>query len=77
MLRRGYSFDDGVDATGSPDCGLFFQAFQTDPHQVFVPIQRKLAASDALGSFLRHEASALFAMPPGASPGGFVGERLF
>ncbi|MDQ2958162.1 MAG: Dyp-type peroxidase, partial [Actinomycetota bacterium] len=77
MLRRGYSYDDGVDATGSPDSGLFFQAFQTDPHQVFVPIQRKLAASDALGSFLRHEASALFAMPPGASPGGFVGERLF
>ncbi len=77
MLRRGYSYDDGIDAAGQPDSGLFFQAFQTDPHQVFVPIQRRLAATDALNSFIRHEASAVFALPAGASPGGYVGEALF
>ncbi len=77
MLRRGYSFDDGIDAAGQPDLGLFFQAFQTDPHQVFVPIQHKLATSDALRRFIRHEGSAVFAIPPGASRGGFVGETLF
>ncbi|MGI8668128.1 MAG: Dyp-type peroxidase [Jatrophihabitans sp.] len=77
MLRRGYAFDDGLDAAGQPDLGLFFQAFQTDLHRVFVPIQRKLAAGDALRRFIRHEASALFAIPAGASPGGFVGEALF
>ncbi|MCW2522302.1 MAG: Twin-arginine translocation pathway signal, partial [Frankiales bacterium] len=76
MLRRGYSYDDGLRADGSPNAGLFFQAFQTDPHAVFVPIQRKLAASDALSSFIRHESSALFAIPPGASQGGWVGETL-
>lgn len=77
MLRRGFSFDDGIDTNGQPDSGLFFQAFQTDPHQVFVPIQQKLAASDALNTFIRHESSAVFALPAGASPGGFVGEALF
>ena len=77
MLRRGFSYDEGVRSDGRPDAGLFFQAFQTDPRQVFVPIQRKLAASDALGEFIRHEASAVFAIPPGASPGGYVGETLF
>ncbi|MGX7677836.1 Dyp-type peroxidase [Jatrophihabitans sp. DSM 45814] len=77
MFRRGYSFDDGIDASGQLDAGLFFQAFQTDPQQTFVPIQHKLARSDALNSFIRHEGSAVFAIPPGASPGGFVGEGLF
>jgi dye decolorizing peroxidase len=76
MLRRGYSYDEGFRADGSPNAGLFFQAFQTDPHAVFVPIQRKLAASDALSPFVRHESSGLFAIPPGAPPGGWVGEPL-
>lgn len=77
MLRRGFSYDDGVNAAGQLDAGLFFQAFQTDPHRVFVPIQHKLSATDALSRFIRHEASAVFAFPGGASAGGFVGEHLF
>ncbi|UQX87588.1 Dyp-type peroxidase [Jatrophihabitans telluris] len=76
MLRRGYSYDDGLRGDGAPDAGLFFQAFQTDPREVFVPIQRKLAARDALERFIRHESSALFAVPPGAEEGGWVGQRL-
>ncbi len=77
MLRRGFSYDDGMNSTGELDAGLFFQAFQTDPHRVFVPIQRRLSASDALSAFLSHEGSAVFAFPGGASAGGFVGEQLF
>lgn len=77
MFRRGFSYDDGMNSTGELDAGLFFQAFQTDPHRVFVPIQQKLASSDALSKFLQHEGSAVFAFPGGASPGGFVGEKLF
>jgi dye decolorizing peroxidase len=77
MLRRGYSYDEGQLPGGTPNAGLFFQAFQTDPHAVFVPIQQKLAQSDALSMFLRHEGSAIFAVPPGATPGGWVGETLF
>lgn len=75
-LRRGYSYDDGFPTDGQPDAGLFFHAFQVDPGQVFIPIQRRLAASDALRSVIRHEASAVFAIPPGASKGGWVGETL-
>lgn len=76
MLRRGHSFDDGFRADGQPDAGLFFQAFQVDPEQAFTPIQRRLAGSDALRRFIRHEASAVFAIPPGATQGGWVGETL-
>ena len=42
----------------------------------FVPIQRRLGANDALNEYIRHTGSAVFAIPPGASPGGYVGQGL-
>lgn len=69
LLRRGYSFTDGVDPlTGQLDAGLFFICFQQDPRRAFVPIQRRLA-SDLLTEYLKHTGSALFACPPGVRPG--------
>ena len=66
MLRRSYGFDGG----------LLFLAFARDPARQFVPVQRRLAAHDPLGRYARHTGSAVFAIPPGAPPGGFVGEEL-
>ena len=78
ILRRGYTFTDGFDAeSGQLDAGLFFISFQRDPHKQFVPLQRRLAANDRLNEYIRHTSSALFACPPGAKEGGFVGEGLF
>lgn len=78
ILRRGYSFTDGLDAErGQLDAGLFFISFQRDPHRQFVPLQQRLAANDRLNEYIRHTSSALFACPPGARKDGFVGEGLF
>ena len=78
LLRRGYSYTDGIDTrTGQLDAGLFFVAFQQDPHRQFVAIQRKLGVGDALMEYIQHTGSGLFAVPPGIRPGGFVGEGLF
>jgi deferrochelatase/peroxidase EfeB len=77
ILRRGYSFTDGVDPlTGQLDAGLFFLCFQSDPATGFIPVQRNLAR-DALNEYIKHTSSALFACPPGAGPGEFWGQRLF
>lgn len=76
MLRRGFSYHDGLLPDGSPDAGLLFLAFQADPRRGFVPVQRKLARGDGLSRFLRHEASGLYAVPPGAPEGGYVGQAL-
>jgi deferrochelatase/peroxidase EfeB len=77
ILRRGYSFVDGVDhPSGSPAAGLLFICYQRDPRSQFIPIQRRLAQYDALNRHTSHVGSAIFACPPGASPGGFVGEGL-
>jgi len=77
ILRRGYSFTDGVDESlGELEAGLFFICFQRDPRRQFVPIQRHLGESDALGEYIKHVGSAVFAIPPGAPEGGYVGETL-
>lgn len=79
ILRRGYSFTDGIDPdTGLLDAGLFFIAYQKDPRKQFVPIQRQLGSNDALNEYIRHTGSALFAVPPGVSaPGDWFGKSLF
>jgi deferrochelatase/peroxidase EfeB len=77
ILRRGYSFTDGVDQSlGELEAGLFFIAFQRDPEKQFVALQRKLGQFDKLNEYIRHVGSAVFAVPGGTKPGGFVGEGL-
>jgi deferrochelatase/peroxidase EfeB len=77
ILRRGYSFTDGVDESlGELEAGLFFIAFQRDPEKQFVAIQRRLGSNDALNEYIKHVGSAVFAVPPGARQGGYVGEAL-
>jgi deferrochelatase/peroxidase EfeB len=78
ILRRGYSYSEPPEpGSGQIDAGLLFICFQRDPQRQFIPIQRRLAASDALNHHALHTASAIFACPPGTQPGGFVGEGLF
>ncbi|WP_405811134.1 iron uptake transporter deferrochelatase/peroxidase subunit [Streptomyces sp. NBC_01520] len=76
MLRRPYSYHDGFSDDGTPDAGLLFVCWQADPFKGFIPVQRKLDRGDALSPFIRHEASGLFAVPGGAAPGEYVGQRL-
>ncbi|NEC49505.1 deferrochelatase/peroxidase EfeB [Actinospica acidiphila] len=76
MLRRPFSYHDGIDADGTPDAGLLFVCWQADPLRGFVPVQRKLDRGDALTPFVRHETSGLFAVPGGAAEGEYVGQAL-
>lgn len=77
ILRRGYSFTDGMDSeTGQLDAGLFFISFQRDPQEQFVPLQRRLGRHDRLTEYIQHTGSAVFACPPGIRRDGYVGEQL-
>ncbi|MFF5723412.1 iron uptake transporter deferrochelatase/peroxidase subunit [[Kitasatospora] papulosa] len=76
MLRRPFSYHDGISDDGTPDAGLLFVCWQADPFKGFIPVQRKLDRGDALSPFIRHEASGLFAVPGGAGAGEYVGQRL-
>jgi deferrochelatase/peroxidase EfeB len=76
ILRRGYSFTDGIDPqTGGLIGGLFFIGFMKHPSQ-FVKLQTSLA-TDALNEYIHHVGSAVFAVPPGVSQGRHWGDTLF
>lgn len=65
MLRRSYSYGGGLTADGQEDAGLIFVSYQSDPRQSFIPVQQRLAESDALTHFTVPTSSALFAVLPG------------
>ena len=76
ILRRGYSFTDGIDPqAGTLLGGLFFIAFMKSPDQ-FIKLQQSLAG-DALNEYIHHTGSAVFAVPPGVRPGQHYGDALF
>jgi deferrochelatase/peroxidase EfeB len=76
ILRRGYSFTDGIDPqAGTLLGGLFFIAFMKSPAQ-FIQLQQALA-DDALNEYIHHTGSAVFAVPPGVRPGQHWGDTLF
>jgi deferrochelatase/peroxidase EfeB len=76
ILRRGYNYTDGLLPDGRLDAGLFFAGFQRDPRHQFIAIQQRLAAHDRLNEYIVHTGSAIFAVPPGVQPGGYLGQTL-
>ena len=52
FLRRPYNFDDPPEVGQTSDSGLVFAAYQRDPEEQFVPVQRRLAAADALNQWI-------------------------
>jgi deferrochelatase/peroxidase EfeB len=88
MLRRGYSYNDGVNVTAERwppwrqgmeyDAGLFFVSYQSDPRTAFIKIFANMAKLDALNQFATHVTSAVFACPPGITKKGeYIGQKLF
>ncbi|WP_127534676.1 iron uptake transporter deferrochelatase/peroxidase subunit [Paenibacillus kobensis] len=78
ILRRSYSYSSGLDTrTGQLDAGLLFIAYNRNVAKQFIPMQRRLAQSDALNEYIEHNGSALFACFPGVKEGGYIGDTLF
>lgn len=75
ILRRGYNYVDGNNTLGRLDAGLFFLSYQRDPAQ-FIGLQRRLS-TDRLNEYIRHVGSGIWAIPPGARPGSYIGAELF
>jgi dye decolorizing peroxidase len=76
IFRRGYNYDHGATSTELTDAGLIFTSFQADITTQFLPIQTRLAEFDLLNEWTTPIGSAVFAIPPGATEGGFVGETI-
>ncbi|KUI38641.1 peroxidase [Mycobacterium sp. IS-1590] len=76
FLRRPYNYDDAPSAGRISESGLIFAAYQRDPAVQFTPVQRRLAAADALNEWITTIGSATFAILPGVGSGGYLGQTL-
>ncbi|MFC5930588.1 Dyp-type peroxidase [Cryobacterium melibiosiphilum] len=77
ILRRGYNYDDAPASGSVSDSGLLFVTFQADVDAQFVPIQRRLDELDLLNQWTTPIGSAVFAIPPGCTADGYIGDTLF
>ena len=81
IFRRPYNYDDapvtGGAESGVSNSGQIFVSYQADVDRQFVPIQRRLDELDILNEWTTPVGSAVFAVPPGAREGSFVGAELF
>ncbi|MDD2817657.1 MAG: Dyp-type peroxidase [Candidatus Nanopelagicales bacterium] len=76
IFRRGYSYDNGI-VRGTNDMGLLFAAYTKNPSQSFIPIQTRLAQSDAFNRWISTIGSATYYFPGGCAEGGYIGQELF
>ncbi|MGO4295555.1 Dyp-type peroxidase [Glutamicibacter sp. MCAF14] len=65
--RRGYNF-------AGETSGLLFASYQRDPATSFIPLQHRLAAADALNTWLKPVGSGLYAILPGVREGCYLGQ---
>ncbi len=78
ILRRGYSYSEGIDAgSGNFEAGRIFISFQKSLQEQFIPMLQRHANNDNLNEYITHIGSGVFACPGGAAEGSFVGEDLF
>ncbi|MFK4850965.1 iron uptake transporter deferrochelatase/peroxidase subunit [Microbacterium sp. ZW T6_19] len=75
ILRRGFNYVDGNNELGRLAAGLFFLSYQRDPQQ-FIALQKRLS-TDLMSEYIRHVGSGIWAVPPGAASGSYVGAGLF
>ncbi len=76
ILRRAYNYDEPPGGAAVSRSGLLFGSFQADISRQFTPLQRRLDELDLLNTWTTPIGSAVFAIPPGCEPGGYVGETL-
>ncbi len=76
IFRRAYNYDDTPTGGAVSNSGLIFGSYQADVNAQFVPLQRRLDQLDLLNEWTTPIGSAVFAIPPGCSHGGYIGDTL-
>jgi len=76
IFRRAYNYQLPSAGEELSDSGLIFVSYQADVDRQFTPIQKRLDELDLLNEWTTPIGSAVFAIPPGCSEGGYIGETL-
>lgn len=76
IVRLAYNYDDAPRGDEPAEAGLLFGSLQADVDAQFVPIQRRLAEADLLNVWTTPVGSAVFAILPGCTEDGYLGDTL-
>ncbi|GAA4489127.1 Dyp-type peroxidase [Rhodococcus olei] len=74
--RRSFNYDEAPSGEEVSDSGLIFVSYQADPVAQFVPVQQRLSDADLFNTWSTPIGSAVFAIPPGAREGEYLGQAL-
>jgi dye decolorizing peroxidase len=76
IFRRAYNYDERPHGAEVSESGLLFVSYQADIERQFIPMQRRLDELDLLNEWTVPIGSAVFAIPPGCTEDGFIGDSL-
>ncbi|WNM27475.1 Dyp-type peroxidase [Demequina capsici] len=76
IVRMGFNYDEPARGGAEAEAGLLFGSVQADVDAQFVPIQERLAQADLLNVWTTPVGSAVFAILPGCSQDGYLGDGL-
>ncbi len=76
IFRRSYNYDVPPTGEAVSETGLIFASLQADVGEQYIPVQDRLAQADLLNEWTTPIGSAVFAIPPGCGPDGFIGEGI-
>ena len=76
ILRRGFSYLNGVDPNGEMDQGLLFLCYQRSLATGFLEVQSRLNG-EPLEDYIKPVGGGLFFVVPGPGDDGWLGQSLF